>query len=168
MKLKNNIKKHTMILFTLSMLFVGISPTTTTTGNNGMPGRVFSGEFGDRIDLIPCLINHNFGGIPCDDVYVSASEGAYVHHGWNEVAQLVSEGQPVGFQLYLDGEALNMRRFAQAFRTDQGETVVLYIFYVIFKPGSLSVGTHSIEGVWTSSFPDNEFFNAPTNLIVGP
>ena len=167
MKLKNHTKSFTMILFTVTMLFGGIAVINPSQANNGMPGRVLGDEFGNRIDLIPCLLadlgNPNF---VCDDIHVSASESSYVRHGWNALPQELGEGQPLGFQLYLDGEKLTMRKFAQGFRTEEGDTVVLFISYVIFKPGTLAVGTYTVEGVWTSGWPGNEFFSTSTNLVV--
>ncbi|OLS19412.1 MAG: hypothetical protein HeimC2_41390 [Candidatus Heimdallarchaeota archaeon LC_2] len=158
-----------MIIFTVTMLFGGITVINTSQAeNNGMPGRVLDGEFGNRINLFDCLLaDLGVPGFVCNDIHVSASESNYVQHGWNAFPQELGEGQPLGFQLYLDGEKLNMLKFAQAFRTDEGDTIVLFIFYVIFKPGTLSVDTHTIEGVWTSGWPENEFFSTQTNLVVG-
>lgn len=166
MKLKNNMKTYTMILFTFTMLYGGIAIINTSHATNGMPERVLSGEFGNRIFLLDCLFA-TLDGFECEDIHVSASASNYVVHGWNSLAQKgMGAGLPSTFQLYVDGEEVNLNRFNNAFKDDEGNSGVVWNYYTVFEPGSFSEGSHSILGVWTAK--DIGAFYAPTDLVVWP
>jgi len=160
---KKSFKIHIFLFVALSLLFVGITSTSPAVANhggshsnNGMPTRVQNGEFGNRINLVFCI----FG--TCADIGVSASDSNYVFHGWSEIPGLtMGQGQPLTFQLFIDGDEVKLQRFGLGGGSKNGNR---YFFYTVFEPGSLDVGTHSITGVWTAKNAGP--FVGATNLVV--
>ena len=151
------LKTYIFLAMSVSFLLMGFSFTTPATANNGMPDRLLSGEFGQRINQFNCLFED-----PCYN-YISASESSYVIHGWNGETKEFGPGQPFTFQFFVDGHEVKLQRFAYQISNDPH--VVAFYFYHVFDVGTFTVGTHYTEGLWTGS-KGNEVYYSFGWLIV--
>ena len=144
----------------VSFLFIGFVFTSPATANNGMPERLLSGEFGQRINQYKCFFEY-----PCVND-ISTSESSYVIHGWNSIPQEDhGAGQPFTFQFFVDGQEVHLQRFA--YQGSHDPHVIAYFFYQIFDPGTFSVGSHNTMGIW-SDLKGTEVFISYGTLEVTP
>lgn len=146
------LKTYIFLAMSVSFLLVGLSVTTPATANNGMPERLLSGEYGQRINQLNCFFVD-----PCFN-YISASESSYVLHGWNgEPTTDFGQGQPFTFQFFVDGHEVKLQRFNSQYSHDPH--IVYVNFYAIFEAGTFSVGTHYTEGLWTATKGTEVYYN---------
>ena len=157
-----NVKFGILFALSLSMLFFGMSSAIPATANQGMPQRIsnahVTGEFGQRINMLPCL----FG--PCT-ITISSSESSWIRHGWSAGVAELGDGQPLTFEFFLNGQEVPLRRFA--IKGNQDPHVTRFLFYQIFDAGTFPVGTHTVTGVWTAEKGQTVFVGTGP-LVVTP
>ena len=150
---------YIFLIMVVGILLLGFSFTSPVTSNKGMPERVLSGEFGQRINQAKCMYEQ-----PCYN-YISASESSYILHGFSGDVQSLGWLQPGSFQFFIDGKEVALQRFSYQLYDDPH--IIGSYFYHIFDAGTFSEGIYFTEGVWTAQ-KGNLYLYSFGYLVVEP
>ena len=137
------IRTYIFLAMSVSFLFIGFALTSPTTAdNNGMPEKLLSGQYRQRINMFRCVYEN-----PCYN-YISRSESSYILHGAAEFVELLGQEQPFTFQFLVNGHGVTLHRFA--YQLNHDPHVIGYYFYHIYDAGTWDVGTYNVKAIWTA------------------